>query len=156
MREIFFRGKRKDNSKWIESSTLFRIGKDVYMLQPVNAEITYDSNYNITAIIGRKAIMVEVIPETVGQYTGEKDKNGKRIFERDIIRNIDDSDIGVVKWYSEHGAFMIRRISDNQIFWAFDNDFSKVEIVGNIYDNLELIESDDAAIDNEVITALLS
>ena len=124
MREILFRGKCELSGLW-NTGSLVKY-KDDYGNEEYHIVQT-DKGY------------VVVIPETVGQFTGLTDKNGTGIFDGDIIRNIDNSDIGVVRWYSEHGAFMIRRISDNQIFWLFDNDFSKIEIIGNIYDNPELL-----------------
>lgn len=79
-----------------------------------------------------------VIPETVGSCTSMTDKNDKMIFEGDIIKNFDGNEIGVVRWYSEYAAFMVRRISDNQLFWLYYNDFSNIEVIGNIHDNPEL------------------
>ena len=70
MREILFRGKRVDGDKWIEGSLWNNYG-EVKILSDLNA------------------IGYEVIPETVGQYTGLTDKNGKWIFEGDIIRYAD-------------------------------------------------------------------
>ena len=104
-REILYRGKRKDNGEWIESLTLFQLDENLYMLQTAWADITYDLQYNITAILGRKKpFLVEVIPSTVGQYTGLTDKNGVEIFEGDILRsNNNPKDIRQVIF----GEFMV-------------------------------------------------
>lgn len=136
MREILFRGKREDTKAWVEGYLIEQNSPEyhAYIIQSFKAEID-DRHIDIL-----ECDIYEVIPETVGWCTGLRDKNGTRLFEGDIIRNIDNSDIGAVRWYSEHGSFMIRRISDNQIFWLFDNDFSKIEVIGNIYDNPELLK----------------
>ncbi|MDE6500726.1 MAG: hypothetical protein K2L10_01365, partial [Ruminococcus sp.] len=67
MREILFRGKRKDTSEWTEGLTVFKLDKYVYMCKSSMCEITYDLQYNIKAITSKNPFFVEVIPETVGQ-----------------------------------------------------------------------------------------
>ena len=138
MREILFRGKRKDNGEWVEGN-LFVPDKVTRLEAPT--EILVGTNV--------VRISYEVDPETVGEYTGLTDKNGKRIFEGDIVRhhnNYPDSEIeekGVVFWCEKYCGW--RRSSN----WAFHHgavDTYRLspdclyEVIGNIHDNPELLE----------------
>lgn len=75
------------------------------------------------------------------QCIGVKDKNEKEIYEDDIILS-DDGKIGQVQWFEEHAAFMIWCVTDNKVYFLYDNDFSKIEVIGNIFDNPELLKGD--------------
>ena len=129
-REILFKAKRKDNGEWVEGNL-----------------ITNERNENqkyIGYIFDERNGMiedfdlVEVIPETLCQYTGLTDKN---IWENDIVRN-EKGDIGVVQWFEEHAAFMIWNKTKNCVCYLAENDFSKIEVIGNIFDNADLLEVD--------------
>lgn len=162
MREILFRAKRKDNGEWIESLTLLKLNEHLYMFQTAWGEITYDLQYNITAILGRKKpFFVEVIPETVERYTGLTDKNGVKIFEGDIVNCIKTKK-GI--WVVKYGAFTPRffyecarksnkvKLPDESFglygeFITTKEQFILTtyvpeicEIIGNIHDNLELLK----------------
>ena len=77
----------------------------------------------------------EVDPNTIGQFSGLVDKNGKRIFKGDIILYRDDS-VGVVDFAD--GAFGVRfNDGTSAMFLCFAADYS--EVIGNIYDNPELM-----------------
>lgn len=134
-REILFCGKRKDNGNWIIGYYFEREEKCFITID------TYpiDEPYNKAPM---RIIAVEVIPETVGDYTGASDKNDKRIFEDDILQN--SSGIFVVFWDEHflhwctknekgHGCFALRTlVSDKK---------RPCEVVGNIHDNPELLEA---------------
>lgn len=129
MREILFRGKRKDNGEWVYGGILqthnwseISVVTDYYgsMYEPPSCEV--DS--------------YEVIPETAGQYTGLTDKNGKKIFEGDILK----ANNGHIGWVIfRNGGFVkccyCHPKSFNIIFG--DNE----TVVGNTYDNPELLRS---------------
>ncbi|EAE3096223.1 YopX family protein [Listeria monocytogenes] len=93
---------------------------------------------------------VEIMPETVGQFTGLKDKNGKKIFEGDIVEIIGDEGYeftSVVEYFGESGypAFDMRTPED---YYFESNTFSEIimsssyelEVIGNIHENPELLE----------------
>ena len=79
----------------------------------------------------------EVDPKTVGQFTGLYDKNGERIFEGDILKFSSISQYPVF-WDSDYQAFGSRYYKDFDYLTSYD--MRKIEVVGNIHDNPELME----------------
>ena len=126
MREILFRGKRLDNGEWVEGAFC-----------PKNSE------GDIPCIIVYNGTLAgwwfEVDPATVGQFTGMLDKNGKRIFEGDVVAVRYDTVLemtGQVVFLD--GAFQIAGPDDIYACLWFRPD--EMEAIGTIYDNPELLE----------------
>lgn len=131
MREILFRGKRIDNGEWVYGN---------YAFTDVNGKKYF--------IFQNKPLEHEVIPETVGQYTGLTDTNGKKIFEGDILEFSEDYDdkFGypainyckcIVIYDESLLAWRIRGLD----YEGLDDlcEYVDSEIIGNIHDNPELL-----------------
>ena len=131
IREVIFRGKRTDNGKW-ECGDL--LSPNEFNAIP---HIVYIDNLNEYGDIGE--ISTPVIPETVGQFTGLTDKNGKRIFEGDIVTGYFNHEkiVGYV-FYGGNAQFFIQR--DGIYGIGLDNSDCQLEVIGNIHDNPELLE----------------
>lgn len=138
LREIIFRGKRLDNGEWVE-------GYYVY-LGPVTLERAYIIPFYASALY-----TYEVDPSTVGQFTGLLDKNGKRIFEGDIVRLyfIDAEEVGEIVWDEERCR--VAYFSPDGDIYGVDGTV-EIEIIGNIHDggfgdfihdNPELLKEDN-------------
>ena len=131
MREILFRGKRIDNGEWVDGN-LF-----------VPDEITH-RKAPTELLVGTNVVRIsyEVDPSTVGQYTGLTDKNGKRIFEGDILEHHAQGDIivnrGVVNWDEKNARWAHQLNTMNPCFYMHNP--KSVEVIGNIYDNPELLK----------------
>lgn len=123
MTEILFRG--KGNKKYNDG--------DWYYGVPIQCS---DGDWQICTDCSART----VITETIGQYTGLTDKNGKKIFEGDIVKHdFGKEQIGVqyavVEFDSKYASFLINPLDD----WMFCCDKSDCEVVGNIHDNHELL-----------------
>lgn len=133
MRNIAFRAKRKDNGEWVEGYYVY-CRKRHYILPILNKEIGFDE---------REDKWIEIDPSTLCQYTGLTDKKGDNIWKNDIciIENgtLDEEDgYFVCKWDDETARYVL---DGDGLFIDFDNvDTLDVEVVGNIFDNPELME----------------
>ena len=135
MREILFRGKRIDNCEWV---TGFYVHYD-----DTKDNHKDDCDYIVGIHTGEHFPFFEVIPETVGQYTGLTDKNGKRIFEGDIAEY--EGEYYVVRYSEKYAGFLFTRIgSEYSAFTVFD--YKSCEVIGNIHDNPELLGGENNGI----------
>lgn len=128
MREILFRGKRVDNGEWCYGVPLVEGW----------SKKTYIASYEYSSLTFIQQI--EIIPETVGQFTGLTDKNGKRIFEGDIVAYNYTNERNVRSTGREKVIYDVTF----GVFCPFgDNDFSifskEACVCGNIHDNPELL-----------------
>ena len=132
MREILFRGKRIDKGEWAEGYFVYcksewddESGRTAEII-PHETDRIYKGEYNPYDVY-------EVDLNTVGQFTGLTDKNGKRIFEGDIL-SLRTGKPHLVKF--EEGGFVL---TDTAIPFRYADKF---EVIGNIHDNPELIKED--------------
>ena len=149
MREILFRGKRRDNDEWIYGCLLN------VTLYGKTANLIFGDNFLFVGKDVKALNHALVDPETVGQFTGLTDKNGKRIFEGDVISFHKFRDepnwIGVVCYENYHyiavGRMPIayeKRKNEKAFHSHFEVtlsgiDKTTIEVIGNIHDTPELI-----------------
>ncbi len=145
MWEIVFRGKRVDNGEWVYGVPIKKYGK-TYIID-VGQSFLY-STYHKKSVNDFLTRVYEVVPKTVGQYTGLTDKNGKKIFEGDILKIYPDcdylEDFEISKVYSYNGVLCVdyhtSEYDATAIGFAYDIDETEFEVIGNIHDNPELLE----------------
>ena len=138
-REIKFRGKRIDDGKWVHGSytSMMENNRNNPFCQ-VESKIFHRiwqweaGDWNMGGYAN-----YEVIPETVGQYTGLKDKNGVKIYEGDIIEHTISGNISVHEVYFDNEMLEFGLRYSGELFHCQFND--EFELVGNIHDNPELL-----------------
>lgn len=125
-REILFRGKRIDNGEWVEG----------YLLQISESSLIFNFSEEDGQLFHN---LYELESETVCQYTGLVDKNGMKIFEGDILKGNNDGTTETGDVSFEEGAWNV--IGDIQEHLYSLGDFYNYtfEVIGNIFDNPELI-----------------
>lgn len=136
MREILFRGKSVEDGKWF-TGQLLRLKSSVSEkeLNVIVEGCEWDDSdewFNIFK-------MAKIVPETVGQFTGFTDKNGKRIFEGDIIRKTNKGRHSEIFTANIHTDF---RVKEEVYYGPFEHltESCEYEIIGNIHDNPELLK----------------
>jgi hypothetical protein len=124
-REILFRGKSVKTNDWVQG----------YLLQTQQKCGAFIVNMKVGCAW---LCEDEVLPETVGQYTGLVDKNGTKIFDGDIVEIALDDEVATI----EYDELTARFIIEAETFIAdFDNYYGKdLEVIGNIHDNPDLIK----------------
>lgn len=130
-----YRGKRVDNDEWVEGDLIHR---QIWRRTLAIIRVSDDGFEHYEEY--------EVIPESVGQFTGLTDKNGKKIFEGDIVKG----DLGLGYGDNENHIAYIEYQEDGMSFCLveiLEEDFGKcaeisddLEVIGNIHDNPELLE----------------
>lgn len=129
MREILFRAKRKDNGEWVEG----------YF---VNLWMKHRNRYD--PLITTDECSHNIVPETVCEYTGLIDRNNKKIFEDDIIKDHKNGEVGRVVFHN--GSWMVwgydvelyEKFLSNLCSINYSKSFGRFvrgEVIGNIHDN---------------------
>ena len=124
-RIVKFRGKRLTDGKWIYGD-FFRNRRKAFITtdEIVCNPLASPSDY-------------EVAPDTVSQFTGLCDREGKEIFEGDIVRtSVSKNGIALVEWHCEHAAFVVHMKGSDQWYHLYKG----YEKIGNIHDTPSLLE----------------
>ncbi len=126
MREILFRGKIFEKDQWVYGKLINGQGeKETYYILP-----EYETDF----------YAVKVEPETIGQYTGKVDADGKRIFEGDILKIMLYGKNLKVVWWKWLCGFGLNDKDENALLFMNEVHSNAVVVAGNIYDNPELME----------------
>lgn len=137
MREILFRGKRMDNGEWVKGFPYITHGGEHQIRY-------YDSESNI------ENCSHTVIPDTLGRFTGLTDRNGVKIFEGDIIKHTQVylhgtvESIGYVKWSTAYACWLAGGYTNGRADMFLGDQSYRLEVLGNIYDNPELMEVNES------------
>lgn len=125
MRDILFKAKRISDGQWVEG----------YLYKQVGVK---DRIYFAIEVIDNTVKAYEVDESTICQYIGLSDKNGNKIWENDIVEIPTEDEYFHLKWEEDTARFVM---SSNSFIVTFDNYWShEVEVIGNIFDNPELLE----------------
>lgn len=126
-----FKAKKADNGEWVQGY-YYQIWENGYILWGMTNDVPN---------------MIEVDVSTICQCTGLKDKNGELIFENDIIERLDIHDIkgpsiGIIEYDVENTSFLIHwtDIANYSPTFHWKN---RIGVIGNIFDNPELLESEE-------------
>ena len=129
MREILFRGKRKDNGEWVYGGVLQTDNwSDISVVNDYDGSMYEPPSCDVDSY--------EVISETVGQYTGLTDKNGKKIFEGDILKFGDF--VYSVEWKEDRLGYGYAERADRML----EQDGGHCTIIGNVHDNPDFLKGE--------------
>ena len=147
MREILFRGKRVDNGEWVEGSLVQFSEGYCLILVPESVD---------TTALKAESISYPADPKKIGQFTGLTDKNGKKIFEGDIIHYSCSDVTAIVCFGIYYDSDSKKKATGFYVQWSEDgivqqdpvSDIERDkqyggEVIGNIYDNPELLEVEE-------------
>lgn len=135
MREILFRGKN-ESGKWVEGYYI----RAVWYLDEQVTDCIFPIGTTLYPHCEHSGFE-SIVPETVGQYTGLTDKNGTKIFEGDIV-NFKTTPYDFTKCIVEYRDYYAEYCAvDNKGFEYSMDKFCEYEVIGNIYDNPELLRS---------------
>lgn len=133
MREILFKAKRKDNGEWVEGSLIIAEGSVAYIIRSKSKAFIPKGESIICS-----AECYEINPETLCQYTGLTDKNNRKIWENDILELPGEDGYFTCEWEEDTARFVM---NGDGLTVDFDNYWGyQTEVVGNIFDNPELLE----------------
>lgn len=125
-RQILFRGKRLDNGEWVYGDLEYNRKKNIARIH------TYDE--------GGEYLMQHLVePESVGQYTGLLDKNGKEIYESDIVMQRGYSGVKPMVVRFEQGAFIVGWHGGSSTQTRPMLIQKRCEVIGNVIDNPDLL-----------------
>lgn len=139
MREILFKAKRLDNGKWVEGSLISTEDNSGFILRSKTKAFVPKGTNTFCS-----TECYEIDQTTICQFTGLMDKNGRKIWENDIVNRTDlhvvsEPSIGFIEYDLENTSFLIH--------WTNKVEYSptyhwkdKLQVIGNIFDNAELLE----------------